>query len=167
MAKFKSGMSSEDWALAILVVIIVVVALFVVSIVGELAAKIATGAIGLGGSIVLAVLKHGMEAARTRRDALWLEKQRNYKKLLENIGGFVRSNCKNYDPLTISHIESWVFGDSEVVMKTNAFMQNPNPESLIDLLQCMRASIGPPELESLDMNSYKTVVLFPKSEGHF
>jgi len=140
-------MSRTDWGLAVFAVIVLGIVVYGIVGLATPAAQISAALIGVAGVVVGSVIRYSAELERNRVQNLRLVKQQNYQKLLEKIGGYVRDKDKGSDPLTIAHIESWVFGDSEVVKATYLFMDNPNQENLKDLLHTMRRSIGLPDLE--------------------
>ncbi len=152
-------MSRSDWGLAVFAAIFLGIVVYGIVGLATAVAQISAALIGVAGVVVGSVIRYSAELERNRIQNLRLVKQQNYQKLLERIGKYVRDKDKELDPLTIAHIESWVFGDSEVVMATYSFIDNSNQESLEYLLRTMRKSIGLPDLKFEDDGIRK---LFPE-----
>ena len=149
----------SDWLLTFVVAVVLLGGSVYIVVHGLYAVKeITVAVIGAAASIVTVVTKFGADAAQAREQVLLTEKRRNYQKLLTTIGGFVRDRQDGLDPLTVAHIESWVFGDTDVVVATNRFVKNTTHDNLRDLLVAMRRSIG---LRPLDLCSYDISVVFP------
>ena len=167
----------ESWVYAVVIAILILACgYFIVSLV-DTAAKVSIAVIGVAGVIVAAVVKHGFDLERERRQAEYIAKQKNYTELLATIGNFARNKEGAYDALCSAHIASWAFGDKGVILATNAFLANPSIEVLTRLLREIRLSLedkdgtcklldaSNPVAEPGSAPAYKTTVLFSPRTG--
>jgi len=116
-----------------------------------------------------AILNHANQLDAQRKQAAFMAKQDNYKELLSKVGDFARAdktNPKAGDELSSAHLASWAFGDLKVLESTNKFQKRPDQETLVNLLEAVRDSLGYHEyLPSTDFvrdrDKYDPGVLFP------
>jgi len=135
-------MKSENLIYAAFVVILVSIAGFVVVKVATVSIQIITAIITLVGTIALSVFRYVFEIDQQRREQLQIAKRQNYQRIIEKILKFYTEGRRGQEHLIIANMESWVFGDREVVKKTLDLLDNPEMPVLLRLLSEMRTSVG-------------------------
>lgn len=73
---------------------------------------------GFGGSL----LTHYLAVRRERTSAMFIEKRKNYEKLLDAIKGFIRGNPDEKQEFIYEMNRSWLYASDEVVRKTRRFL---------------------------------------------
>ncbi len=157
-------MDKNDWIFLGVTILLIAILVYISSLVIIVAGKeIVVAIIGLAGIILAAVLKYTTELEQSRQEAIRIERQKNYQKLLEKVGDFIR-NPSEKDAISVVHIESWVFGDPKVVVNTNKLIAAPTVENLKSLLRSMRDSVELPSLTDEDLEGYDFDQLFPPKQ---
>jgi hypothetical protein len=136
--------------------------------IAKIAGAITAAIIGLVGTLMAAILNHANQLDAQRKQAAHMAKQDNYKELLSKVGAFARADeqySEAGDQLSSAHLASWAFGDLRVLESTNKFQQRPDQETLLDLLEAVRDSLGYQDDLSKDFvrdrDKYDPGVLFP------
>jgi hypothetical protein len=95
-------------------------------------------------TLLTAILTHALTQAREyelkRRQLM----QENYRQIVELITPFIRNPGLSRDQLDTARMLSWVVGTQSVITATQQFVNQPNTDTLADLLAAMRADIGYP-----------------------
>lgn len=154
----------EAWMWSIFVVGIIGVCIWGIVELISAGAQIAAAIVGVAGTVVAAVVRHGFELDKQRRHTEFLEKQENYKELLSKVGDFARQKEGAADLLTTAHLASWAFGDLPVLEATNKFQKQRTKESLFELLGAIRKSLQESGLPDDFEQKYDATVLFPSTE---
>jgi len=139
-------MTKEDWAIAILWAIAVVV-LIGASIIGfrstvENVTKIIVAVIGAVALVISAIVTHVLNQVRELQFEQQKQRQANYGALLNQVASFVREAQNGRDPLDSAHLYSWVVGSEEVIGATQQFVKDASDINLRSLLVAMRQDVG-------------------------
>jgi hypothetical protein len=138
--------------------------------IAKIAGVITAAVIALVGTLMSAIINHVNQLDAQRKQEASMAKQDNYKELLSKVGDYARadkSDPKAGEPLSSAHLASWAFGDQKVLESTNKFQNDPNTDTLINLLEAVRDSLGYHEdLPSTEFvrnpDKYDPSVLFPE-----
>ena len=140
--KMKNGsfMSIVVWLVGLIVLAIVIfyITLEFVKVIDTIAATIVSATVPL----LVILLKFSLGLAQSAEEKRIALKHQNYGLIVEKITKYVTSNGAEYKEMASAHLESWVVGSPQVIMKTVDFMKKRDTESLKSLLLQMRNEVG-------------------------
>ena len=91
-------------------------------------------------------MTHAFTEIRNQHIAQTKEKQKNYEQLISHIGQLIKNPKAIGNEFAKVHLQSWVVGSPDVILKTKTLMKADNAEkknkALTDLLFAMRKDLG-------------------------
>jgi len=119
--------------------------------------KLGAAIIGAASIIMVAILNHATAVIRAEESEKRRAKQENYRKVVERLAKYVGSQRDDHDFFESAHLETWVYGSSQVVELAQDFMDKCGNDRIKKLLLAMRKDIGL-DLEGLENLE---VIFFP------
>ena len=104
--------------------------------------KLGAAIIGAASIIMVAILNHTTAVIRAEESEKRRAKQENYRRVVKRLANYVRSQRNDKDLFECAHLETWVYGSTQVVELAQDFMAEGGNDRIKELLLAMRKDIG-------------------------